>query len=157
MWDASIAVKHLREHALPHSIGYCAQYTREAIESGGVTLARHSYAKDYGPSLTAVGFLALPGSPVGNRSLGGRFFIADVAVIQACTGHPYGHMMMYDGSIWISDFKQNEFWPSSTYEREKPSFKIYRYRRLSGPPVSARPTYSYHLPTSVCRILARLL
>jgi hypothetical protein len=147
MWNALVAVQYLREHASPHSTGYCARFTREAIEAGGVTLARHSYAKDYGPSLTAVGFLALPRSPVGDRRLGGRFFIADVVIIQPCTGHPYGHMMMYDRAVWISDYKQSGFWPASTYELEKPSFTTYRYRCLSGPPVSARPVHG-HRPRS---------
>jgi hypothetical protein len=59
LWDRDKAVGHLRKHGLTHSTGRCAQFTREAVEAGGVQLIRHGSAKDYGDSLTRVGFQAL--------------------------------------------------------------------------------------------------
>ena len=61
-WDAYAAAEFPRANARPKSIGQCGAYTRQAIEAGGVTLVHHHPAKDYGPSLTAVGFLGLPQS-----------------------------------------------------------------------------------------------
>src|SRR5262249_21647392 len=58
-WDDARAIKHLQHKAEPHSTGHCAQYVRQAIEAGGVVLLRHGSAKDYGPSLIAVGFTAI--------------------------------------------------------------------------------------------------
>jgi hypothetical protein len=40
MWDVNKAVKCLDEHANLHSMGRCAEYTRKAIEAGGVILKR---------------------------------------------------------------------------------------------------------------------
>lgn len=52
----------------------------------------------------------------------------DVAVIQPIPGHPDGHMSMYDGKEWISDFKQlHGLYPSQTYRTAQPSYKIYRH------------------------------
>ncbi len=47
-WNLSKAVEHLISRASSHSLGKCAQYVREAIESGGVVLNRTNSAKDYG-------------------------------------------------------------------------------------------------------------
>ena len=56
----------------------------------------------------------------------------DVVVIQPAMGHLHGHMAMYNGKIWISDFKQqNGLYPGEAYRKEKPVFKIYRYPRSS--------------------------
>jgi Putative peptidoglycan binding domain len=86
-----------------------------------VTLARHASAQSYGPSLRTVGFVEYSGQPPGGYRRG------DVAVIQGFDGHPHGHMQMYDGSSWISDFSQPDFWPGSSYRSVQPSFSIYRY------------------------------
>lgn len=126
-WDVDKAVKHLQTSAAATSQGMCAKYTRQAIEAGGVTLARHNSAKDYGPSLEAVGFQALNYSPA-------AFKKGDVAIIDAFAGHPHGHMMMYDGTQWISDFKQRTFYPGAAYRKAQPSYTIYRY-----PPQQAQP------------------
>ena len=54
----------------------------------------------------------------------------DVVVIQGIPGHPHGHMAMYDGSIWISDFRQPDLYPGTAYRVARPSYKIYRYALL---------------------------
>lgn len=60
----------------------------------------------------------------------------DIVVIQGYkggtadpnTGIPYGHIQMYNGTQWVSDFKQHRpFWPSGKYDLYKPSFQIYRW------------------------------
>lgn len=56
------------------------------------------------------------------------YIAGDVAIIQPIPGHPHGHMTMYNGSIWISDFKQyNGLYPGPSYRKHKPVFTIYRY------------------------------
>jgi hypothetical protein len=127
-WDVDKAVTHLQKHAKQKSLGRCAQYTREAIEAGGVVLARHESAKDYGLSLLAAGFTELHPDVAGELQKG------DVAIIQGFTGHPHGHMAMYDGKCWISDFVQRSLYPGDSYRKARPSYKIYRYRLLwTGP------------------------
>ncbi|PZV35799.1 CHAP domain-containing protein [Mesorhizobium kowhaii] len=118
-WDRNKAISFAQSHAQPFSTRYCAKSVREAIESGGVTLFPTNYAKDYGRNLTNAGFvetntiMPMPG---------------DVVVIQPIDGHPAGHMAIYDGRTWISDFKQNHgFYPNSAYRRIRPKYKIYRH------------------------------
>jgi hypothetical protein len=33
---------------------------------------------------------------------------------------------MYDGSVWRSDFVQNDMWAGPGYRKNKPSHEIYR-------------------------------
>jgi hypothetical protein len=113
-------VDYLRRHARSRSTGKCAAYVRRAIEAGGVgRLQRRAAAKDYGPSLIAAGFKEVV-------TTGGLCEKGDVVVIQACKGHPRGHMAMYDGSRWISDFVQSGLYPSARYRKEWTDFKVYR-------------------------------
>ncbi|MGF6965966.1 hypothetical protein OKW43_002994 [Paraburkholderia sp. WC7.3g] len=118
-WDQNAAVKHLQSHAKPMSRGECARYVREAIERGGIILKLTRSAKDYGLSLAYAGFRAVsttdpqPG---------------DVIVIEGIHLHPHGHMAMYDGEYWISDFKQwHGFYPGPDYRSARPNYKIYRH------------------------------
>jgi hypothetical protein len=129
MWDVSKALAHLNHQAHEHSAGRCAEFVRKAVEAGGVHLIHQISAKDYGSSLERVGFKILSGSP--------HFVAGDVAIIQAMTGHPHGHMAMFNGHIWISDFKQTHgLYPGPSYRKIKPPFKVYRhFSLLASPPV----------------------
>jgi hypothetical protein len=128
-WDVDRAVQYLTTHASNVSLGLCAEYTRRAIEAGGVKLKRHIAAKDYGSSLTAIGFQSL-------GQLSGGYQRGDVAIIQPIKGHPYGHMTMLNGVIWISDFRQKHgLYPGATYRKIKPPYTIYRYPD-AGPSIS---------------------
>jgi hypothetical protein len=49
----------------------------------------------------------------------------DVVVFDKTTNHENGHIAMFDGDQWISDFKQNDMWGGSI-RKEAPSYKIYR-------------------------------
>lgn len=119
LWNVEAAVGKLNERAQDKSQGRCAEYVRVAIEAGGVILARHTSAKDYGASLLAVGF-----STVGD----GLFKAGDVAIIQPITGHPHGHMAMFNGKIWVSDFRQyHGYYPGPGYRKIKPPVSFYRY------------------------------
>lgn len=113
------------------SKGQCAKYIRWSLESG-LGLKKDAFlgkapvaARSYGPFLESQGFQSV------NTS---NYLKGDIAVIQGyeggtsdANGVPYGHIQMYNGNIWISDFKQHRpFWPSGKYELYKPSFVIYR-------------------------------
>ena len=119
-WDVEKAVKHLTTNAQSSSTGRCARYVREAIEAGGVTLARTLSAKDYGVSLVAAGFVQQSPTPETYQK-------GDVVVIDGFAAHPHGHIAMYDGTRWVSDFAQSGLYPGANYRKEKPSYAIYRY------------------------------
>ncbi len=118
-WNVDAAVLYLDTHAAGHSLGRCAEYTRNAVEHGGVILERHHSAKDYGRSLERDGFVEYTGHD---------YKRGDVVVIQPIPGHPHGHMAMYDGEHWVSDFKQRTLYPGESYRAYKPSYAVYRYR-----------------------------
>ena len=120
-FDKMAATHYADSHAHRHSTGNCARYVRRAIERGGITLTTTHSAKNYGPILEATGFAQATG--VAQRG--------DVAVIQSIPGHPDGHMAIYDGDNWISDFRQRGgaygFYPGPAYRTLRPSYRIYRH------------------------------
>ena len=125
MWNKSKAVEHLNSKAQPHSLGQCAAYVRRAVEAGGVTLQHHVSAKDYGSSLLHVGFNKIVGS---HASAQYHHLAGDVAVIQPIEGHRHGHMTMFNGKEWVSDFVQHHgLYPGHSYRLSKPPYAIYRY------------------------------
>jgi hypothetical protein len=123
MWDKDKAIEALQKNTPPNqpSLGQCAHYTRMAIEAGGVKLKHHTSAKDYGSSLEAVGFVKVPLGHYQHQA-------GDVGIVHPIPGHPHGHMAMFDGKIWISDFRQHHgLYPSVTYRKLNKGYSIYRY------------------------------
>ena len=121
MWNVKAALRHLNSHAHKGSLGQCARYVRQAVEAGGVELVHHVSAKDYGSSLTRVGFKSLGAVRSGFRA-------GDVAIIRPIHGHPHGHICMYNGRHWVSDFVQyHGFYPGAGYRKHKPHYAVYRY------------------------------
>jgi len=117
-WDKNAAVTHADSHARRHSTGNCARYVREAIDAGGVVLGHTHYAKNYGPVLAASGFQPIHGVPQKG----------DVVVIQPAPGHPAGHMAIFDGANWVSDFRQlHGLYPGPAYRSARPAYIVYRH------------------------------
>lgn len=46
--------------------------------------------------------------------------------VSALLHNPYGHIAMYNGEQWISDFPQNDFWGGSAY-RNQAEYTFFRY------------------------------
>jgi hypothetical protein len=120
-YDGKSAASFADSHAEAASTQNCARYVRRAIEWGGISLPHTHDAKDYGRILEATGFYEVHGAP--QRG--------DIAVIQGFSGHPQGHMAIFDGTIWVSDFKQRAgpqgFYPGPEYRSAQPPYKIYRH------------------------------
>ncbi len=118
-WNKTAAINYINVRAGSDTKHQCATYTREAIEAGGIRLDRTKYAKDYGPILERAGFSKVwPGQTI---------IAGDVIVIQASTASVAGHMAMFNGSIWVSDFRQHsDVYPGPGYRKAKPAYQIYR-------------------------------
>lgn len=57
-----------------------------------------------------------------------NFMSGDVMVMEPHKGgSKAGHVAGYDGSRWVSDFVQNDFWAGPGYRTEKPHYVVYRY------------------------------
>ncbi len=100
---------------------HCARAVRLAIEAGGISLkAPPIAAKDYGPTLQMAGFVKV--GPDGYKPEAG-----DVAVIQPYAGgNPAGHVTLYEGRTWHSDFVQKDMWSGPGYRSQKPPYVVYR-------------------------------
>ncbi len=123
-WNVDKAVETLNNNALSSSSGYCARYVRYALEAGGVnTNGRPSSAKDYDTFLLNKGFNKV-------SSLNYKPITGDIVVMEAFVGlkkvHPHGHIQMFNGKKWISDFVQKDFWPGSDYRNAQPINTILR-------------------------------
>jgi hypothetical protein len=125
------ALKTLNKNAWPKyekgHTGNCATYVRMALEDGGIKGPHPSPAKEYGPHLEKHGFTPIP--PEEMKTYEPKR--GDVVVIQNYEGgRPEGHIAMYNGEQWVSDFKQPggaDIWGvSSHYRAAQPSYKIYR-------------------------------
>jgi hypothetical protein len=121
-FDKDKFAKTLNDNALPpFGQGKCARYVRLAIEAAGGNTAGHPIsAKDWGPTLARIGC----------TTIAQQGYIAqkgDIAVIQATSKSPHGHIQGHDGTRWISDFIQSAFWPGPSFREEKPSYEVYRY------------------------------
>ncbi len=130
-YDIEFAVKKLQENVKPKPIGKCGRYALEAgynLERDGLLGKTPVAAKDFGTYLTKKKFYLLNevSSLEDYKPMKG-----DIAVFVAFQGakkyHQYGHIQMYDGKKWISDFSQRGFWAGGDYRKFKPSFKIYRW------------------------------
>ena len=120
-FDKGKAVAWIRANALPKfGAGRCARHVRRALEAGGADCTGHPVsAKDWGPTLARIGFTELP--LAGTEPQPG-----DVLVIDALQGKVHGHIQMFDGMAWVSDFVQRERWPGPVYRIEQPRCRLYR-------------------------------
>ena len=120
--DVAKAVQYLQAHyAGSTPAHHCARAIREAIQAGGLALKNHPVnAKDYGPTLAGENFVKISETDYTPKA-------GDIVVIQPYQGgNPAGHITMYDGSVWRSDFVQSDMWAGPGYRKNKPSHEIYR-------------------------------
>jgi hypothetical protein len=126
-YDQIKAAEYLRAHYEPKSIRRCAKYVRLAMEHGGAdTTGRPDLAKQYGPTMERIGYKKMDPIPK-------EYQIGDVMVFDPPENPELdknaGHIQMWDGEKWGSDFKQmaNDFWPGSSYREKKPKHEFFRY------------------------------
>jgi hypothetical protein len=118
-WDKHAAATYARQHAGSSSHSRCAEFTRIAINAGGGGISNTRHAKDYGSVLEAAGFRTI--------GQGENLREGDVVIIQPYTGgNPSGHMAIFDGTNWYSDFRQRDMWAGPGYRSARPAHKIYR-------------------------------
>lgn len=97
------AVAHIENNALSKSHTCCAWFVMRAMQSGGCPIGIFP-AWAYKYVLPVYGFKAVTESNVIPRK-------GDIVVFENTDKHYWGHIAMYNGSIWISDFKQKKMNP----------------------------------------------
>ena len=116
------AVSFLDAHARQHSSHRCAAFVRQALEAGGLRWQAKTPgdAKDWGEFLKNYGFSEV--SSINYIPAKG-----DVVVIQPYRGgNVSGHITMFDGKKWVSDFIQLDMWAGPGYRTAKPNHIILR-------------------------------
>ena len=117
MADAKKAADYARQNAKKKSTGYCARYVANALQHGGFSFTRQSSAYLYRTSniLTGMGFKEIQG---GSPQKG------DVYVEDKTETHKDGHIAIYDGNNWVSDFIQNS---DHVHKNDSGTNYYYRY------------------------------
>ena len=116
-YNTGIAVKYITQNAEPKSKNCCAWYVMRAMQVAGCPIyILPAYA--YSWLLPQYGFIEVD-------STGYTPQAGDIAVFPAVDGHIWGHIQMWNGSRWISDFKQKGFYAARGYMNC--GYKIFRY------------------------------
>lgn len=119
------AAKIATQKALGSSSGYCARYVANALQNAGYKFTRQASAYMYRTNniLSGMGFVAIDST---------KYQIGDVAVWPAHGGPggggKHGHIQIYNGKNWVSDFIQNNFVPGKHYKSSKPT--VYRDKEI---------------------------
>ena len=90
-----------RSQARARSTGFCARFTRNALEKAGIPLPRRGSAWMFaeGP-LQQAGFQEIDPNTPSEKG--------DVAILTRTAQHQHGHAEIFDGNSWVSDFKQSK-------------------------------------------------
>jgi hypothetical protein len=119
--NKSLLSSWMDAHALSRSSHHCATYCRLGMEAAGLNTGDRPQtgdAGDYGPFLVRHGAQTVPQDSYVPQ-------VGDVVVFNKTEQHPYGHIEMYDGHQWVSDFMQHSFSPYRDAV-STPPFTIYR-------------------------------
>ena len=95
----------------------CAKSIRLALESAGARFQSHPVAAaDWGNTLTKIGY----------RQINPKFDApkeGDIYIIDRTGKHVYGHIAGFNGTQWVSDFKQKSY---DVYNAKGLTYKYYR-------------------------------
>jgi len=110
------AVAHLTENALSRSHTCCAWFVMRAMQAGGCPMIL-APAHSYSTILPYYGFKEVKTT---------TYKKGDIVVFPAVKGHKWGHIAMWNGEQWVSDFKQKGIIVSSAYKNA--DYKVWRYK-----------------------------
>lgn len=105
----SIAAQVASRSAHGKSTGRCALYVRKALQSAGYSFTPQASAYMYANgTLASAGFKKI-------STTNYRPQVGDVVVFNRTNKNPHGHIQIYDGRQWVSDFRQPKFSPYSQH------------------------------------------
>ena len=113
-FNVSKALEWAKNNVGPKSSGRCARYVRSMLEAGGMdTAGRPVSAYQYAGYLPKKGFKHI--ASLGSKSeqaawSNSKALPGDIAVM---AHGQHGHICMFTGKQWVSDFVQNNMWPYS--------------------------------------------
>lgn len=111
------ATNYITKNAAPRSKTCCAWYVMRAMHAGGCLISIYP-AWAYKHVLPLYNFKKIDKSNYHPQK-------GDIVVIENSKEHFWGHIAMYNGEIWVSDFKQRSMNP---YRKSYP-YEIFRYKK----------------------------
>ena len=115
-YDNEKAARFVTEHAESRSHCCCAWYVMRAMQAGGCPIGiLPAWAYRY--ALPFYGFSEIPKSEFVPQK-------GDIVVFPYVGRHIYGHIAMWDGQQWVSDFVQKDLICSSAYKETE--WRYYR-------------------------------
>lgn len=103
--QAATAAAIASERAAPKSTGKCAMRVRQALEAGGYQEppGRPGSAYQYATTgfINKYGFERINVDPLSYKPQ-----VGDISITDRFNKHKHGHIAIYDGKNWISDFRQ---------------------------------------------------
>lgn len=133
-WDVDKSIQTIVKNSKPTSQHACAKFVRMALVAGGInTNGNPIAAQDYHFKgfLEKIGFrliATLPNRTEQDKWTGTNSVPGDIAVMQA-PSHNNGHICMWTGKQWISDFRQNHMRPYTSAGRNTETCWIYRWAK----------------------------
>jgi hypothetical protein len=108
---------YITKNAAPKSRTMCAGYVIIAMWHGRCPIGLiPAYA--YNKTLPQIGFEEIPLKGYKPKK-------GDISVVPSNSKHPFGHIAVYNGKQWVSDFKQHHILPSRAYKANG-KYQIFR-------------------------------
>ena len=109
--DVEKAVRYARSHAKTDSIGKCSTYVKNALQAGGIPYVTCNAAACQEEDFIKKDCIKIYDSKPGDYGVNGNGMNShwergDIVVIDNVGEHQYGHIAIWCGSQWVSDFKQ---------------------------------------------------
>lgn len=139
------ACRTLERNIRPRSAASCAMYVRLAVEAGLHLPANKlqgvlGNARDFARTLGKVGF-----APVDWQKWSPQ--PGDILAQQEMPGHAYGHVSMFSGRLWMSDYLQKNMWGgiNTGYHRRKQGVILRHINRVgaNGEPLGDTDSGNY--------------
>lgn len=121
--DIRKAANYISTHAKSTSQGLCARYVANGLVNAGLKFNRQPSAYLYNLELPIRGFKKIPYNKKYIKQIG------DIAIFDKNQYHPYGHITMWCGNNWISDFIQRNMNP---YKLQNTAGTITIWRYVNG-------------------------
>lgn len=128
-WKVGKSIKNLLNNANKTSTSSCAKYIRKALQAGGIVVNGNPiYAKDYHFKnyLKSIGFNHI--KTIDPKNTDYIPLPGDIAVMESPMGGA-GHICMWSGNEWISDFKQSNIYPYRAKGINSNNCYIYRWSK----------------------------
>lgn len=117
-WNAEETARYATENAFKKTIGLCAMYVRKAMIAGGIQLYQGGNAWHYKYLLPIFNFEEIDKKE--------KKEVGDIMFFQPIGKRQFGHIAIWNGKQWVSDFKQRSIIVHSDYVKKECEYAIFR-------------------------------